>query len=367
MVQRLTVFISSTVKDFGPVRRDLREWLTRSGILVRSSEDGDFPVEDGVTSHDACVLAVEGAHVVVVLVGGRYGGRYAGTPKSITWREYDEALRLRIPVVPLVLRAVNEDAERWARGQLTAPPFGAQTESIVEFIDHIRKGHADNWMHSLWDGSFHEARAIVQHRLNSLFVSYQLGPYREIRRRAENSQRYAEALLQLDRLAVEIACAPTDVDLPSRLDMLLGGVEEHRAALFGFLPDDRWNLALYRWDATSECLAVVLRYVDPRIHVSNRTWKSGEGHVGSTWQHDELLVAADLTVTESWVATHPTDGQNYRSAVAVPVRRDGVPWGVLVVTSDRVDHFRDRDQMEVLTTISIGLRLEGLVRTGAAP
>ena len=37
MSTRLTVFVSSTVRDFAPVRRDLREWLRRRHIDVRES------------------------------------------------------------------------------------------------------------------------------------------------------------------------------------------------------------------------------------------------------------------------------------------------------------------------------------------
>src|SRR5262245_30549091 len=99
MLPRLTVFVCSTVKDFRPVRRDLKEWLQRRQIDVRESEDPEFPVAVDVHSHVACLRAIDGCHVFIMLVGWRYGGRYGGTDQSITWRECDEARRLDIPVI----------------------------------------------------------------------------------------------------------------------------------------------------------------------------------------------------------------------------------------------------------------------------
>lgn len=361
-MQRFTVFISSTVKDFAPVRRDLREWLESQGAVVRMSEDDDFPIDEGVTSHDACVRAVDGCHLMIVLVGDRYGGHYADTPKSITWREYDEALERRIPVVALVLRHVNEAAERWGRKELTSPPFKKDTELLVSFIDRIRKGHPDNWMHCMWDGSFHNAREIVQHRINNLFVRYQTGAHREVRERAERFGRYAFARFDLD--TVLDVLERLEQPLEGKLETALEFASQHRDSLFGFVASDRWNLAIYQWDTALSSLRVVARRHDPRIDRRDRVWQSGEGHVGATWAKSDVLVAADLTVTSAWSNPADTDSENYRSAVAVPLGYEP-RWGVLVVTSDRLDHFRDLGQIEVLTAISLAIGLERLLPRGA--
>lgn len=355
-MQRLTVFLSSTVKDFAGVRSDLRRWFRRQGIVVRSSEDADFPVDDGVTSHDACLRAVDGCHLLVLLVGRRYGGKYAETPKSITWREYDEALERGIPVVALVLRDVNDEVERWTRGKLAEKPF-TDVEGVAAFIDRVRKGHPDNWMHASWDGSFHEARRIIRHRFHSLFVGYQTGPRAEVRARAERLTAYAWARFDVETVAEALRASAASTD--EKLDVLFGILAEHRNALFGFSSVDRWNLALYVPSEDPTSLRVAARRADARIERHDRRWAVGEGHVGLAWKEREVLVAADLTVTSAWTETHATDRQNYRSAIAAPVNVGGDSVGVFVVTSDRLDHFRDRDQPEVLTTGSVALFLIG--------
>jgi hypothetical protein len=67
--------------------------------------------------------------------------------------------------------------------------------------------------------------------------------------------------------------------------------------------------------------------------------------VGGAWEKSDVLVAADLTVTSAWSDAQSTDSANYRSAVAIPIGFEP-RWGVLVVTSDRLDHFRDLGQIE---------------------
>lgn len=358
-VQRCTAFISSTVKDFGPVRHDLREWLRAQGLDVRASEDPEFPVDHGVTSHDACLRAIEESHLVIVLIGERAGGDYAGTAKTITWREYDEALARKIPTVVLVLKDVSARAEAWARGQLDPgrPPFGKDSARILAFLDHVRKGHVDNWVHTSWDGSFHGARHIIQARINSLLARL-IVPHQRVLDRAERLGEYAAAQLRLHTVANLLGTLPTRAE---RLELFLTTVATFRAALLGFGdPEARWNLAVYGLDATGQ-LAVVARVQDERIPRRDRRWAIGEGHVGLAWQQGETLIAADLRVTTAWVDALDGDADNYRSAVAEPIAIGGVCSYLLLVTSSRIDHFRDATEVDVLTVRSLGLQLQRLL------
>ena len=167
---RLTVFLSSTIGDFAPIRRDLRSWLRSRHMEVLQSEDFAFPVTPGVHSHDACLRAVERAHALVVLVGHRFGGRYLGSEQSITWREVDEAKRRDIPVIALVLKSANDEIVAAAKKRRR---LAAGLQDVARFVQHLRKGDVDNWVHLEWDGSFVELRRILDARLNSLFVEYQ--------------------------------------------------------------------------------------------------------------------------------------------------------------------------------------------------
>jgi hypothetical protein len=92
----------------------------------------------------------------------------------------------------------------------------------------------------------------------------------------------------------------------------------------------------------------------------NRTWKVGEGHVGLSVQHNSLLVSGDLRGTEAWRPTADSarsDAALYVSAITLPLYSSGDPQrpdGVFIVTSNRLRHFRDPDQLEVLTAKTLG-------------
>jgi len=355
MADRLRIFISSTVKDFRPVRADLRRWLHARDVEVRASEDDRFPVAENVSSHGACLHAVEGCHVFVLLLGDRWGGPYEATEKSITRREFEEALDLQIPTICLVRRDVNDLAVQWSRRELVDPPF-KDTDKVVDFIDFVRKDRKNNWFHSTWDGSFYEARTIIQARLHGLLTSYQ-APHRDLVRRAEGLAAYARARQQLDQLAVALNGKLEQAD---RARVFLEKVAEHRQELMGFRDGDRWSLAVYTFDTRSSVLEVLARAKDESIPLGNRPWAVGEGHVGLAWQARETLIAGDLSITTSWKNPKPTDEENYVSAVAEPVvgpDEGAEVRAVLVVTSSRRDHFLKADQHEVLTVRSVGLML----------
>jgi hypothetical protein len=361
-VQKLTVFISSTVKDFGPVRADLREWLTGLDMNVRISENDDFPVDHAVSSHDACLRAISGCHLAVVLIGERRGGLYAGTPKSITRREFEEAVRLEIPTIVLVRDEVNRRAEQWSRNELSEPPFGDHTGGIVEFINYVRKDRLDNWFHE-WDGSFFSARRIIHARMNALFTRYQK-PHVDLQRRAKGLVTYAQARFQIDQMVVALLrVSETSRD---KVEILLGVVADSRSPLFGFEKEDRWNFAVYAPDADGD-LKVFARQLHPDIPRRDRSWRSGQGHVGAAWAAGRTLIAADLSVTSAWEDALATDAENYRSAIAEPIFDPAGRQllGVLLVTSSRLDHFRDAQDPHVLTARSLALVLQAFLKGGS--
>ena len=276
-MRRLTVFISSTVKDIGPTRVDLRSWLHQKQMDVRMSEAPDFPVDDGLTSHDACLSAIEGCHLAIILIGERHGGGYAGTTKSITQREYEEAQRLRIPTIVLVRREVNAQLEMWAKSGRGKPPF-TDAERIAAFVDAVRKGHTDNWFHAEWDGSVREACRIIQSRMNTLFVRYR-DPHQSLVKKAKRLPDYAAGRLKVDETVAVLATMP--ISARDKLQSLFDVVAEQRWALLSYGSDDRWNFAVYAPAPRGRTLHVLARRAHSAIAITNRTWKVGEGHVAT--------------------------------------------------------------------------------------
>jgi hypothetical protein len=363
----MTVFISSTIKDFAPIRRDLRAWFEAQDVLVRTSEHSDFPVARGVDSHDACLAAIAGANLYVLLVGERYGGRWKGTPKSITWREYDEAYGAKIPMVVLILRSANEKAMELSQGKVKAADLPKDFEHVARFIDELRKGHRDNWVYSDWDGSRSGALEVIRPAIFNLFVDYQV-PYKRLVADAEQGAARAAALRDMQVAAFELSVsvrrgeqAATDA-----MGRLLALAASARRELWGFGEGEVWNLMVYRRDG--DTLLPWVRHCDRRIERKERRWSVGQGHVGMAVARAATLVAGDLPLAEGWVSGHAKDAETYRSAVSVPLhgapqkgwkrgRAPSDPVGAFVVTSSRLDHFLSPTAPEALTAEQVSTML----------
>jgi uncharacterized protein DUF4062 len=338
---RLTVFVSSTVRDFGPVRRDIVRWLRGRRIEVLESEGIEFPVDPALHSHDVCLRAIEGSHVFLLLIGWRYGGLYRHGPKSITWCEWDVARELKIPTITLVLKEVNDEAARATQARRAlAPSLSSLDPAVARFIDEVRKAPYDNWVHLDWDGSYGYVKRCLQARIDNLFVSYQK-PHQKLERRAVRLEPYVKARSLLDQIA------SVGRGRKEALAELLKTAVDYREPLFDFRDRDRYNLVVYRREG--DVLRVAARQAHPDIEVHNRPWQVGDGHIGLTAQLGKIMVAPDLQQTGEWRGQYPSDEKNYISTVCVPIGHAGV----LVITSNRRDHFRDLRQEEVLTAASL--------------
>jgi hypothetical protein len=370
MANRLAVFISSTVRDFEPVRRDIAAWLRSRSIEVRLSEDPEFPVRPSVHSFAACLDAIEGCSLMVLLVGRRYGSCHLDSNQSITWREYDEAVRLRIPVVKLVLREVNDEAVRAARANKPSRKVTVIDDidvRVFAFIDAIRRGARDNWAHLDWDGSFASARQRIDSRVNSLFVSYQ-DRHRRLVAEAEGTLRYAAARRLIDSFLVT-AQAILRAESGRTLEMVeafLRLLVSNRATLFGFREDDLYNFAVYA--RRGGALHVVAREAHPKIRRRDRTWKVGEGHVGLAAHTSKTHVSPNLRHSAGWIDSRASDARTYVSAISVPAgdpNHSNSVAGVFIVTSNRPDQF-PKEETEVLTAESIALMLGSLGAFGSS-
>lgn len=378
MSQQLVVFISSTVQDLGEVRRTLKERFESRGVVVRVSEDPDFPVEPGVSSHDACLHAVRSSDVFVLLVGSRFGGEYQGQNKSITWREWEEAMQAGVLPIVLVAETTNaaalaifrrrralqasfpnETVQQIDRRLRSEPEFADHKPhrhhlpGVQRFIDALRKGHVDNWMHADWDGTAEAAMERIDARLSTAFALAERQK-RHLRRLVESERLRSDALHQVLSAASTLAVAVQRGELArdTALHRLLQLIVAHRGALLGYRDGDRYNFVVYRRE--EERLVPFVRCAHPLIPTHGRSWNVGQGHVGLAVAEGRLLVSGDIRHTQAWVPSEAraTDGDHYVSAVSVPFSyrtSTDDPEGVFIVTSSRLDHFQNPRQVEVLT------------------
>lgn len=396
-MRRAVAFISSTVKDLADVREHLRAELDAAGFDVRMSEDDSFPVSPGETSHDACLAVVRTADLFVLLVGKRYGGEYPGHNKSITWREWDEAMAAGLHPIVLIDKEVNEAAiacgsrrTKLRRDEATLklseldqrlaaefggklPEWGRDLPGIQRFVDVLRKGHVDNWMHANWDGTGDHAWEIVRDRVSASLASYRRGWCMQRAVQDEQAARMASVARVMALVAQGIQIADGKAGPRLRvLDRVLTACFDDRAALFGCVPGHSFSLTVHQRVGEGE--AVAYRPYKSRrtsdLRDATRCWRPGEGHVGRTALAKERTIAPDLEQSDGAVPPvaaevleadpkstryEPSDTLFHRSAVSVPLG-DPVGW-VVTVTTSRCNHFAHASQPAVQAVEALAFAL----------
>lgn len=160
------VFISSTAYDLIDLRAEVVEALTQWGFITINHESPNFPVPQGIGSHDICLEAVKHCDIFLLIIDKRYGSFYKGDYNeykskknwSITRCEADFAFRLnkghytfvRTPIFYERTSYSNHIKEK-GNSEHFVPTHAAKIE-VLEFLDDIHKrllaDRKDNWITS---------------------------------------------------------------------------------------------------------------------------------------------------------------------------------------------------------------------------
>ncbi|WP_417464336.1 GAF domain-containing protein [Kordiimonas sp.] len=141
-----------------------------------------------------------------------------------------------------------------------------------------------------------------------------------------------------------------------RLVAMVEPLVVNRRDLFGIRPDEIWNFAIYITDGTN--LVPFWRSMTATANRSDRTWPSGEGHVGYCFERNDLVCSPTHGPNDNLTPRpnhrRPYDADYFRSIVACPIRLDDprsgsdqdevnhrYPYGVLVATSNHEGRFSE--------------------------
>ena len=149
------VFISSTCYDLGQIRDNLYEFIESYYFEPMLSEKGDVFYHPDLHTHESCITEIENCQLFILIIGGRFGGKYKFDPKkSITNAEYEAAKVKNIPVFTFIKREVFEDHRVYQRNknkpelisQIEFPSIDKQEYSvqIFEFINSVRLSDVNN-------------------------------------------------------------------------------------------------------------------------------------------------------------------------------------------------------------------------------
>lgn len=148
------VFISSTCYDLADERDALSSFCDGFGFGCALSERGDIFYHPDLHTHVSCVREVSTCQLFVLIIGGRFGGKYiSDKSKSITNAEYAAARELGIPVFTFVRQDVLNDHNIWQRNreqpfamQIVYPSVDKQEHAldIFGFVDQVRLAPTNN-------------------------------------------------------------------------------------------------------------------------------------------------------------------------------------------------------------------------------
>jgi len=145
------VFISSTCYDLKYIRENLKYFVKTIGYEPILSEEGDVFYNPEIHTHDSCIEEIPNSQIFVLIIGGRYGGEFRDSTKSITNHEYKEAVRLKIPIFTLVEESVYSEHFVYTKNRRNIEIDFTKIQypsvdniKIFDFIDEVRKSTLNN-------------------------------------------------------------------------------------------------------------------------------------------------------------------------------------------------------------------------------
>lgn len=146
----MKIFLSSTCYDLVDIRAELERFLKEKGHVLLLSDRATFPVEIGIHRHDVCINNVQNSDLFILIVDGRFGALYyKDNSLSITWAEFNEALRTGRKIIPFVREDIFNERQSYLHNLKKGnsfEPFFADTVRVFDLIDNIQKNEGGFWI-----------------------------------------------------------------------------------------------------------------------------------------------------------------------------------------------------------------------------
>ena len=116
------------------------------------SEHGDVFYHPDMHSQESCIKEIGNCHLLILIIGGRFGGSYVLDPdKSVVNAEYEAAVTLNLPVFTFIKQDVLDDHRVYQKNRdnvksIVFPSIEKQeyAESVFKFINTVRHAPTNN-------------------------------------------------------------------------------------------------------------------------------------------------------------------------------------------------------------------------------
>jgi hypothetical protein len=127
------------------IRENLKFFIRSLGYEPILSEEGNVFYDPNLHVQDACLAEVPSCQILLLIIGGHFGGRYKDTDESITNAEYLEAVKAKIPIFALVEQPVYEQFQVYTYNKMNKAIDPAKisypsvdSQKIFDFIGSIQ-------------------------------------------------------------------------------------------------------------------------------------------------------------------------------------------------------------------------------------
>lgn len=218
---RPRVFVSSTYYDLRQFRERLERFIGSLGYEGVLSEHGDIPYDPDHPLDESCYKEVTKCHILVLIIGGRYGSPQSGESKqkkddlekhyahynSVTSGEYRRARDNDIPVYIFVEAGVANEYETFKRNRDNKSISYAHVENVNVFrlLDEIARQNRNNaiqvfekyadiesWLQSQWAGLFAN---YLQDRGEQQTLAHMAQQLEQLEHVTNTLKTYSEAIL----------------------------------------------------------------------------------------------------------------------------------------------------------------------------
>lgn len=147
------VFVSSTYYDLRHIRQGLEAFVMDMGYEPVLFESGDIPFAHDKPLDESCYKEITTCHLLVLIIGGRFGSATSSTAKSIekdelerqyqhynsiTQKEFETAIESDIPVYIFIENAVNAEYDTFKKNRHNTQVSYAHVDSVNIF--HLLDG-----------------------------------------------------------------------------------------------------------------------------------------------------------------------------------------------------------------------------------
>lgn len=220
---RPRVFVSSTYYDLRHVRERIEDFIETLGYEAVLFESGDIPFRSDSPLDHSCYAEIANCHMLVLVIGGRYGTPASGDElpttedekkkffqqyNSITRKEYEVAASKDLPIFIFVEQGVMGEFQTFKRNRNSTEVSYAHVDSANVFLllDEIlgqprnnlvkpfgRIDDITSWLQDQWAGLFADMLVRQREQTEIASISSRLQELKDV---TDGLKTYSEEILK---------------------------------------------------------------------------------------------------------------------------------------------------------------------------